>query len=63
MHKYTVIVSYIGAIDVKVEARNEEEAEAKAELICQNMPNQEFIEKLEPQHIENSIIEIDGKRI
>lgn len=63
MGKYRVIVSYSGAIDVEVSARSEEEAEEKAEGICENMPNKEFIEKLEPQHTQTQTIEVDGKRI
>ena len=47
--KYKVVVSFCGAIDVEVKARNESEARTKGECKIQNMDNSEFIDKLEPQ--------------
>ena len=58
MNKYRVVVSYTGAIDIEVTAKNEDEAEEKAERIVEYMPNKEFIEKLEPQHTNTETIKI-----
>lgn len=63
MHKYRVVVSYCGAIDLEIEANTEDKARKRAEEICSNMPNDEFIDKLEPQHEGTEIVEIDNKEV
>jgi len=49
MQNYNVIVCYEGAIDVYVEAKNENEATKKALKEVDNMSENEFLWALEPQ--------------
>lgn len=49
MQNYNVIVCYEGAIDVCVEAENENEATKKALREIDNIPENEFLWALEPQ--------------
>jgi len=55
--KYTAQVSYGGTINVEVEASSKEEAE-EAEDVCEDMDSEEFLEKLEPQHLCTDVQEI-----
>lgn len=57
MKKYSVSVSFAGSIIVEAEAENERDAELKAEQIVFDMDDEEFLPKLEPQHVETNIIE------
>lgn len=58
MKKYRVIVSYCGAIDFEITAKNEDKAQEIAETKCMNMSNVEFLDKLEPQHAGTEVEEI-----
>ena len=59
MKKYRVIFHYEGALDVDVEANNEEEAEDKAHEVVGNMSDKEYIEKLELEIAETLVEETE----
>lgn len=56
MRKFSVGVSYSGSIIIEVEACCEDNACEKAEQLVEGMDNDEFLEALEPQHVETNII-------
>jgi len=58
MKKFRVVVSYCGAIPLEIKAKDEDEAQEIAERTCENMPDEEFLMKLEPQHEETQVEEI-----
>jgi len=55
MQKYNIIVCYEGAINVDVEAENEDEATKKALKEIDAMPENEFLWALEPQVAETDV--------
>ncbi len=62
MKKYRCVVSYAGAIGFEVEAENKEKAEQLAENICEELDDKDFLEHLEPQHVETNVEEIKMKK-
>jgi len=59
MKKYRVVVSYAGAIPYEIYANSEEEAELEAENKAEALEAKEFLEALQPQHMETQVEEID----
>jgi len=47
--RYRVITSFAAAIDVNVEAANEEEAQMKADELMDKMDDKTFLHYLDPQ--------------
>ncbi len=51
MKTYTVIIHYAGAVNVQVEAENEEQAHAKAEQVFDEISDADLIADLADIHI------------
>ena len=62
-HKFVVVVSLAGAIDVEVMAKDRDEARIKGEEMVQNMSDKEFAELLELESSGSDVISRDGVAI